>query len=460
MTIPAIPGATMLFAWTFDHDTQATMTAALVEEDGYSRERHRELFSALSFERVAGDEGATESKASSRHQNPFHKLFQPLSGWNKKKSSSNLNHCEDTVDSNTKLSDQQQEVDGGGSSDEFSQRSAGSLVGSLDEDGNVEVVFYDAQQFETDSVDSLSMSPTTNVRGGGSQDSSTSFQSCPGMMAYQGQQPPLPKYPIRPPPPPIELPNRFLGAGKGDPVEGQRRYLATLEWRKERRVDTILRQPNFHFDLIKQHYLHYIHFRGVQGYPCFYEFPAKTNLKALRESGITVDDLLWHYTQVIEFMWQVIDPRDTAKSVYVLDLTGIRMGDFVGDVMDFVKRASLLCNHHYPERAGYVYVINVPRWFNLIWTVVKPLVDEATLRKIIIFRGSPEETSRLLQEKIPLENLPPEYGGLSPPFGQSPEEEEFRQWVYHNNYLAQQKRMCCPTPHECRFCSWAPVRSY
>ena len=42
-----------------------------------------------------------------------------------------------------------------------------------------------------------------------------------------------------PPPPPTELPDRFLRAGKMDPVEGLRRYQATLEWRREQRMDHV-----------------------------------------------------------------------------------------------------------------------------------------------------------------------------------------------------------------------------
>ena len=32
------------------------------------------------------------------------------------------------------------------------------------------------------------------------------------------------------------------------------------------------------------------------------------------------------------------------------------MGDFVGDVMDFTKQASVFCGQHYPERAGLCYL--------------------------------------------------------------------------------------------------------
>jgi hypothetical protein len=166
-----------------------------------------------------------------------------------------------------------------------------------------------------------------------------------------GQQ--LPPKVLAPPAPPKQLPLRFLRAVKGDIKEGLRRYELSLAWRREFRVDNILREPNHNFDVIKQHYKHYCHGKGKNGEPCFYEQPPKTNLKALREAGVGLETVLRHYIQVTEFQWQFLERDDLQKSIYIIDLEGMRFGDFVGEVVDFVKRASKLSNLHYPERAGY-----------------------------------------------------------------------------------------------------------
>jgi CRAL/TRIO domain len=261
------------------------------------------------------------------------------------------------------------------------------------------------------------------------------------------------------PPPPIELPLRFLRAGKNDPVEGVRRYHATLQMRKEQKIDNILREPSDKFHFIKQYYPHYCHYRGKNNEPCFYEQPPKTNLRELRNNGITLDKLLRHYTMVTEYQWQYIERDDLAKSIYIIDLDGIRMTDFVGEAVDFVKRASAFSAQHYPERAGYVFVINVPGWFKLIWNVVKPIIDEDTLKKIYILRGK-DEIRNAMQERIPLEHIPPEYGGTSAPLGQSPQEQALAEWMHHNNTLAEQKRYVCNDHKNCKFCTWVPARSY
>jgi CRAL/TRIO domain len=273
--------------------------------------------------------------------------------------------------------------------------------------------------------------------------------------------------PPSPPAPPNELPLRFLRAGKNDPVLGLQRYEATLAWRKRERVDTILRESFPQFPVIKQFYPHFYHLSGRAGEPCFYEQPAKTNLRALREHGIQLDQLLRHYIMITEFQWQYIERNDTARSIYIIDLDGIRMRDFFGETIDFVKKAAAISAQHYPERAGCVFIVNVPSWFKLIWQVVRPIIDESTLKKIYILRGQNEIRQNLLQ-RIPMEHIPPEYGGTSVPLGYSPQEQELARLVQHNNALASQRRAACNGCRSnvdakrwpCHFCRWTPARSY
>ena len=191
----------------------------------------------------------------------------------------------------------------------------------------------------------------------------------------------LPKANTRnsPPPPPTETPLRFLRAAKGDPVEGKRRYQATLAWRKEHGMDTCLQDPHPHFDLIKQHYPHFFYKPGHNGEPVFWEQPPRTNLAALREGGISLPKLLHHYALITEYLWQHVERDDLAKSITVIDLKGMRMSDFVGETVDYVRACSKFTGAHYPERCGTLFVINVPGWFSMIWKIIKPMVDPVTV---------------------------------------------------------------------------------
>lgn len=257
------------------------------------------------------------------------------------------------------------------------------------------------------------------------------------------------------------LPARFLGAGKGNEEKGRERFLATLEWREENEMNTALYRAWPDFELIKEHYPHFFHASGKKGEPIFFEQPPKTNLKALRAAGVDLQGLLKHYAMVCEFQWQYIVRDDNQKSIYIIDLEGMGMSDFVGECKDFVREASAFASANYPERAGIVLVINVPYWFKIVWNVVSKWVDEVTLQKIFILRGK-DEVIRTLADKIPMENIPSHYGGLSShKLGDSLEEQLLSQLMAHNNDMADCQR--CPNEGEaevCRFCSFKYARNY
>ena len=229
-----------------------------------------------------------------------------------------------------------------------------------------------------------------------------------------------------------KVPIRFLRAEKGDTVKGMERYKTTLEWRKENKIDELLFAKWEHFDSIKENWPHYFHLRGKKNEPVYYEMPPKMKLAPMRKKGLVMADLLHHYRIVTEFMWQYIENSEEGKSIYVMDLDGMRIWDFAGEIIDFCRQASKFTQEHYPERAGTIFVINVPGFFQIIWNVMKPLTDPVTLEKVKVVSGK-AEVLEALKEKIDVENIPPYYGGTSMPLGESPEEKLFAELIHHNN---------------------------
>ena len=222
-------------------------------------------------------------------------------------------------------------------------------------------------------------------------------------------------------------PHRFIAAEKGDIESARKRYAKTLQWRAEMGMDHIITDPHPNFTVIKMNYPHFYHLRGRNNEPCYYEKPPEINLKALRAAGVGMDDLLRHFALTCEFMWTLIEPSEDGKSIYIIDLNGMGMRDFAGEVVDFVKKTSAFTAAHYPERSGNIFVINVPSWFSIIWKTVSPWIDPVTVKKIKILGYGEAAITKALVEKIPIENIPPEYGGQSMPLGQSPEETMFRE---------------------------------
>ena len=103
----------------------------------------------------------------------------------------------------------------------------------------------------------------------------------------------------------------------------------------------------------------------------------------------------------------------------------------------------------------------MPVWFQVIWNVVKPWVDPVTLAKISILRD-PVAIQEALLQRIDADQLPTEYGGTSGlSLGQSEQEAVLRQLiVQHNNQIALGNYSCGGVERNCRFCNWAPARSY
>ncbi|CAI5719839.1 unnamed protein product [Peronospora effusa] len=227
------------------------------------------------------------------------------------------------------------------------------------------------------------------------------------------------------------VPMRFILAEKGDQAKALERYNETTEWRRDEGIDSLLMKPCPHFKIIKDNYPHYYHKRGKNGEPVYYEKPGKINLKALKNAGLTLDDLMHNYLMITEFLWQVIEQDDNCKGISVLDVDGIGISDFAGEAVEYVRKAASISGKHYPERCAYIFVINVPSWFSMIWNTVKGMVDDVTREKVIIVRGK-KKILEALSERIPIENIPVEYGGTSD--GKSSEEDLlFRLISYVNN---------------------------
>ena len=277
---------------------------------------------------------------------------------------------------------------------------------------------------------------------------------------------------IVPPSPPNFLPLRFLRAGKNDPKMGLQRYEETLLWRKQNKIDTILLHESFpHFTTIKQYYHHYYHLTGYHNEPCFYEFPAQTNFNIFRQYNITLPTLLRHYTMIMEFQWQFLQRHDLQRSIYIIDLDGMTMRNVFSEIMEFIKQAMTITSRHYPERAGYIYILNVPTFFTLIWNTIRPLIDTSTLERIHILRRNSHNKDEILQnllKHIPIEHIPPNYGGTSVPLGHSPQERILQRFIEHRNSLLQQNHSICArcdpniaAQHwPCQFCRFRPARSY
>jgi hypothetical protein len=77
-------------------------------------------------------------------------------------------------------------------------------------------------------------------------------------------------------------------------------------------------------------------------------------------------------------------------------------------VKDYVMQAARIGQDRYPESMGKFYIINAPFGFSVVWSAIKPWLDEVTVAKINILGSWYKDK---LLEQIDSENLPSTLGG-------------------------------------------------
>eukprot|EP01084_Bolivina_argentea_P244389 409405_1 len=208
----------------------------------------------------------------------------------------------------------------------------------------------------------------------------------------------------------LEIPIRYIKGMEGDEEEARRRWITTLEWREEFKVDSMMDEPQPNFDVIKKYYPHFMYNISKEGCCMYYEVPGKINLKELRQNGVDVPMLIRHYAMITEFLWWKIDPSDEGKLLTVLDLTGVKISQFVGEVREFMEKAAKLISAHYPERSYKILIINAPWWISAVWAVMSPLMHANTRAKVHM---SGKKNINELAKYVDLDMIPAIVGGNS-----------------------------------------------
>lgn len=94
----------------------------------------------------------------------------------------------------------------------------------------------------------------------------------------------------------------------------------------------------------------------------------------------------------------------------VCDMTGLSMGHFVNDFINYLSRYGDFDKKVYPEVLHHVLVINCPALIRMAFAVVSPLIDARTQTKIS-FHAPGEATDKALRQWIDEENIPAYLGG-------------------------------------------------
>lgn len=136
---------------------------------------------------------------------------------------------------------------------------------------------------------------------------------------------------------------------------------------------------------------------------------AKIDARTLVSQGVDVDEMIWHYVWINEYIYSRWVPDPDGQIITVVDIAGLSMTGMSTRSIEFISRALTLIQAHYPARAQVILLVNAPFFFSYIWGIVKGAADDYTSNTLKVF--STAQTFAALCEYIEPDQIPVEYGG-------------------------------------------------
>lgn len=152
------------------------------------------------------------------------------------------------------------------------------------------------------------------------------------------------------------------------------------------------------------------------GRPVYIQHLGQINVRTLSE--VTSEErMLRFHVQEYERAMRYIFPacslmagRHISQTLAVMDLKGVGLRHFSGDVKRILGNITRTDQDNYPETLGKTLIINAPVVFRAIWAVVKPMLDPRTQAKIEV---CPPDYMKVLSRWVDPENIPAYLGGNS-----------------------------------------------
>ncbi len=197
---------------------------------------------------------------------------------------------------------------------------------------------------------------------------------------------------------PDGIPTRFVSMQKGNREKAKAAFSATVSWREEKNVNSILERPHPKFDQCKRIFPVYIPGRDMSDNVIFIQRVGMIDLELGRKNDVTGDDLLMHYVYMVEYCWNIVETSPDGVMTSVLDLKNVRLQTFrQAEIREFLKKFVATMSDHYPQRSHKTLIINAPSWVNMAYSLVKPLLRESTKQKITLLNGGTKQDKALIE---------------------------------------------------------------
>ncbi|XP_057372737.1 SEC14-like protein 2 [Daphnia carinata] len=223
----------------------------------------------------------------------------------------------------------------------------------------------------------------------------------------------------------------------------------TLEWRRLNGVDEIL-------DTFKPSEVFQKYFPegevGVDkfGCPVFIHTTGRLDLRGLLSSSTKKEFknfLIWlteKYVRAIGVASERIG-KTISKCTFIFDQEALQLNDVLYKPgIDFAIEFTKLMSAYYPDYPRRIFIINVPSYFAMIYSISKSFIPECDALKIKLFGNNKNEWMPALLEEIDADQLPAHYGGtMTDPDGdpKCPSKVVMGGKVPHSYYLCNKPPM-------------------
>jgi len=186
------------------------------------------------------------------------------------------------------------------------------------------------------------------------------------------------------------------------------------EWYAANKIGTILQHFPTKVELLDRLVPHAFQGVDVHGHPVYIERAGALDPYVLM-SQFADNEILMSHVWGQEHQIRRCEESAAARGLpagsierftTLMDLKGMSMSHRA--CLKFTKKITEWDEKYYPERMGYVIVVNAPTIFSFFWAIVKPWLNPVTKSKIVFVKGD-DYTD--LHKLIDPAQLPARYGG-------------------------------------------------
>ncbi len=213
-----------------------------------------------------------------------------------------------------------------------------------------------------------------------------------------------------------DIAQRFI-VGLGSETKAFSGLSAMAQWMTENRLTDILTRPQPAFTVMKRHYPH-----GFPGWStkkdCLVELECMgmwpQAYDAIAAEGVSEQAMLEHLLFTYQYAFAKLDarPLPEGKTVKIVDLAGLSMGDLRTPGFKLITRVGAMLSMNYPQRLQRCFLINAPGWWAVAWKLITPIIPAKIRAQMSLYGIKDKEAAyKAMLEWVDDDVIPVAYGG-------------------------------------------------